>query len=232
MTVSEKTLGFAEAVQVQKSNWFSQSYTTLSDSGYQFLLSDTDLPFERLKKYKVLILGSFEFMSTALQKKLIQFADEGGTVVLGPRIPTLNERMQKELSLHTHLNADTKQTITQNSVALADSYKVGKGKIVVLPDLAHLPQALSAALDEMDLTCVTKNDPQFDVTIHKSSEKPDKMVVFVCNPTADPIKAKVGLNVKIKSVEEIWERRVIKSHEGSFSDDLPAYKIKIYECTL
>jgi beta-galactosidase len=232
MTISEKTLGFAEAVQVQKSNWFTQSYKTLSDSGYQFLLSDTDLPMERLKKYKVLVLGSFEFMNVALQTKLVQFAEDGGTVVLGPRIPTLNERMQKELTLLTHLNADTKQTIKKDSVELANAYQVGKGKIVVMQDLPHLPQALHAVLGDLDLTCAIKSDPRIDVTIHSSPEKPNELLVFVCNPTAEPIKAKVGLNVKIKSVKEIWENSEIKNDENSFSDDLPAYKIKIYECTL
>lgn len=232
MTVSEKSLGFMEAVQVQKANWFSQSYKTLSDSGYQFLLSDTDLPLDRLKKYKVLVLGSFEYMNSALQQKLVKFAEEGGNVVLGPRVPTLNERMEKDLTLLTHLNAEAKYQILDGSVEVAAQYQVGKGKITVMQNLAHLSATLPALLSDLSLVSVGKNDPRIDITVHKNPDKPDKLVLFVCNPTAEPIRAKVDLNVEVQSVREIWQDRLLKSAASTFSDELPAYTINIYECTL
>ncbi|NPV87325.1 MAG: beta-galactosidase [Anaerolineae bacterium] len=232
MTVSEKTLGFSEAVQVQKSNWFSQSYKTLTESGYQFLISDTDLPLERLKRYKALVLGSFEYMNTALQKKLVQFAEEGGAVLLGPRIPTLNERMHKDLTLMTHLVAANKRLLVQDGVELAHIYQIGKGCVMVLQSLDLLPKALPAALDRLELSRVVKSDPRLDVTIHKSPKKPDKMVVFVCNPTASPIEAEIDLKIKVKTIREIWEDRLVRHTTGTFSESLPAHKIMVYECTL
>ena len=82
MTVSEKTFGFQEPVQLVKSDWFSASYRCLTQAGYSFLLGDTALPLERLQHYKALVVSSFEFMSLSLQLKLVEFATAGGLVIL------------------------------------------------------------------------------------------------------------------------------------------------------
>lgn len=231
LTVSENSLGFPEAVQVQKSKWFSESYKTLSDSGYQFILGDTDLSLECLKKYKVLVLSSFEYMNTILQEKLVLFAEEGGIVVLGPRIPSLNQHIQDDNTLLSHLNMQSKLTFLHDFPELAQAYQVGKGRVILLQDPSQLSQSLSAILSNTKLTRVIKNDFRFDVIIHRSSENPEKKLVFVCNPTAEIIEAKIDLNEKFESIKEIWENRKIESDDMFFCDVLQAYKIMIYECT-
>lgn len=232
MTVSEKTLGFPEAVQMEKSKWFTKMYHALTDTGYQFLLSDTELPLERLKKYKALVLGSFEYMNVALQKKIVEFAQAGGNIILGPRIPTLDERMQKNLTLQSALHAENKQALTLGGEVIGYTYGVGKGTITHLTSLANPDETLKAALQNLSLVRAIKNDVRLDVIIHRSPEKPDRLIIFVCNPTAEPINAKVDLNVSLKSLKDIWDDRSIPTDGHSFNDTLPAYKIMIYEGAL
>jgi beta-galactosidase len=232
MTVSERTLGFAEPVQMAKSNWFNTMYHALTDTGFQFLLSDTALPLERLKKYKVLVLGSFEYMNVALQKKLVEFAESGGHVILGPRIPTLDEYMQENRTLSSTLQAAKRDSLVLRREEIGSVYALGKGSITHLTNLANSDEAFEAAMQGFNLVRVVKNDARFDVTIHRSPENPHCLIIFVCNPTAEPIEAKVDLNFPLKSLKDIWDDRSVPLDGQSFREALPPYKILIYEGTL
>jgi len=48
------------------------------------------------------IAPSFDFMNMGLQKKLLVYALKGGVLVLGPRIPFMNEHFHKESKFTTH----------------------------------------------------------------------------------------------------------------------------------
>jgi beta-galactosidase len=58
------------------------------------------------------------------------------------------------------------------------------------------------------------------------------MVVFVANPTADPIDAEVDLHVKLTSVRELWADRRVGAGGSVIRDALPPYTINIYESAL
>jgi beta-galactosidase len=232
MTVSEKTLGFMEAVQVAKSNWFTKMFHSLTDLGYQFLLSDTDLPLDRLQSYKVLVLGSFEYMNAGLQKKLIEYASTGGVVFMGPRIPELDETMQPTAILKDAIQSKDGHPVIEKQKAIGTQYKIEKGSIIHLETADYLADALKSVCTEVDLARVIKNDPRFDVTLHASSEKPGHLLVFVSNPTAELIKAKVELPIPIRSLRDIWDERTVQVDGRSFSENLIPYKIMVYEAVL
>jgi beta-galactosidase len=88
MTVSESTLGFAQSIQMAKTDRFHAAYRGLSEAGYAFLISDTKLAPERWAHYGAVVVSSYEYMSGALQQSLLAYAKAGGTVVLGPRLPS------------------------------------------------------------------------------------------------------------------------------------------------
>ena len=91
---------------------------------------------------------------------------------------------------------------------------------------------LDHTLHNLDLVRFSKNDPRLDVAIHGYPDQSDRLIVFIANPSAQAINAEVGLNVSLKSVKEIWEERPVQAGNRSWRDALPAYTIKIYECTL
>ncbi|HEY4690401.1 MAG TPA: beta-galactosidase [Anaerolineae bacterium] len=232
MTVSEKTLGFREPVQLAKSDWFRGFYRGLTETGYAFLLGDTALPSDRLQRYKALVLSSFEYLNASLQGKLVEFAKAGGLIVLGPRVPNLDERMRKDETLLSALRAANSQPLTAGNKAIGSVYRIDQGRIVLLTDLSNPTQALEEVLQGFDLVRASKNDPRLDVSIHRAPDQPERLIVFIANPTAESINAQVGLNVNLQWVKDIWEERPIHAGGHSWSDTLPAYTIKVYECTL
>lgn len=208
-------------------------YRGLTDAGYGFLLSDTALSPERWGQYEAVVLSSFEYMDSSMQRALVGFAQSGGLVVLGPRVPHLNERMQPDDTLGSALPEESREPISVDGAEVGNTYSVGQGRIAHVTDLTHPARAMETALRDFEPTRVSKKDPRLEVAIHRDTSDASRLVVFAANPTAEPIEAEVDLNVELKSVMDIWEGRTVTADDGgSFGDELPPYTINIYECTV
>lgn len=231
MSVSEKTMGFAEPVQMAKSTWFMKNYNALTETGHLFLLGDSALPLDRLQAYKALVVSSFEFLGADLQKRLVEYARSGGTVVFGPRIPELNEQMFEDTTLKDALLEAAKSPLTVGDEEIGTVYLVAAGKMIHLPVMNDANVCVTAALQDANVVRVTKSDPRPDVAVHMAKSE-DKLVVFVANPTAEPVSAKMALNISVKSMRDTWEDKLVELDENSWAENLPPYTIKIYECTL
>lgn len=206
MTVSERSLGFEEPIQTAKAEWFTRAYDSLNESGYAYLISDTALPLERWQRFKAVVVSSFEYMAADVQRKLAEFAAAGGTVVLGPRLPHLDERMRPDATLRRAVGA-------------------GEGRIVHLTDLS----ALQSAFDGLDLVSFTRNDPRLDVTVHAPRRDDGRRLVYVANPTAEAIAAEISPTPAVTFLRELWEDRPIDA-DGTLREELAPYTIGIYEC--
>lgn len=230
MTVSEQSLGFAEPIQMAKADWFGAWYRGLTASGFPFLLSDTALAPERWTRFKALVVSSFEYMSASLQRSLLDYVRAGGTVVLGPRLPSLDEGMRPDTTLAAALREGEVQPLGAGLVG--STYRVGHGRVVHLEKLDNAEQALAAALQSLDVVGFSRNDARLDVAIHRPADGASRLVLFVANPTAEPIEAEVGLSVNLAAAREIWDDRPATVSGPMLRDTLPAYTIRIYACEL
>ncbi len=231
MTVSESSLGFAQPIQMAKADRFNAAYRGLWDAGYAFLISDTKLAPERWSRYSAIVVSSFEYMSTALQQRILAFAQAGGTVVLGPRLPSLNEAMQPDETLAAAC-AGAGVPLVAGGAPVGTAFAVGGGRIVLVPDLGDAGATLGAALADVGATRFTRNDPRLDVTIHRAPGDRSRVVVFVANPTADPIDAEVGIGAELGTVTELWTGERVAPRGAVLAVAMPAYSIKIFECAL
>ena len=225
MTVAEDTLGFGEAIQVAKGDWFQGFYRSLYEGGYAFVLSDTDLAPDRLGAYKVVVVSSFEYMDVRTQQHLVDFAMAGGTVVLGPLVPHLDSLMRESDVLAGAL-ADGEQV-----GAGGTRFLVGQGQVVVVADLAAVASDLDAALALSPISRV-QTDERLDVVVHRDEQDTARRVVFVCNPTAEPISTRVRIGGQITSAGDLWGETTFTIDSGELVLDLPAYTIEICDCTV
>lgn len=225
MTVSESSLGFAQPIQVAKADRFAAAFSGLSDAGYAFLISDTKLAPERWSAYKALVVSSYEYLSAELQAALVAYAQTGGTVVLGPRLPSLDEAMKPCGTLTNACGAG-------RSLLGGTSYAVGSGRIVLVPDLGDGGAILAAALADVGATRFSRNDRRLDVTIHRVPGDASRAVVFVCNPVADPIDAEVGIGAELGKVTDLWTGEPVTPRGSVLAVPMPGYSIKIFECVL
>ena len=228
MTTSEETFGFDEPVQAVKNDWFVAFYESLSKGGQTFLLSDTALPADRLPRYKAVLLSSFEFLGAAVQKKLLDYVKAGGTVVVGPKLPSLDERFVADTTLLDAANAAKSSAVSVVNRKAATRHAIGKGALVVVHDIADVEAVLSVALAGAGIVPVRKNHPKLDVTIHRDPAVNGKAVVFVANPTDQPIAADIGIGAPVSKVSEVWEGKPVVVTETGWKDDFAPYTIKTY----
>lgn len=226
MTVADDALGFDQAVQVGKGEWFQAFYAGLYQGGFGFLLSDTDLAPARWAEYRAVVVSSFDYMNTQTQQNLVDYASEGGVVVIGPKVPALDSLMQDSLVLADSLtNAET-------SGFGGRRFSVGSGQIVVVEDIDSVSAILGGVLNGTAASRVQTSDARLDVVVHRDEVRPERRVVFVCNPTAEAIHTRVAIGVDIESAQNMWRDGSFTVENGELVLDLPAYTIEICDCTV
>lgn len=225
LTISEATLGFEEPVQVAKGTWFGAFSEALAATGASTVLSDTDLRPERWAERKVVVLTTLDYLDEGVQRALVDFAHQGGSVVIGPKVPQLDSLMRPCAVL-----ADA-----VGDAATADgvrTVRMGGGSITVVGDLASVPAAVAHVVRDAGAQEVSRNDLRLDVTVHSDPHDPAAKLVFVANPTADPIDAEVSLGSELKEVREIWDARDVEPNGPSIAEPMRPYSIHVYRCTV
>jgi beta-galactosidase len=206
MTVSERTLGFEEPIQTAKADWFTAAYDGLNEAGLAYLISDTALPLERWDRFKVVVVSSFEFMAADLQRKIVAFSERGGTVVVGPHLPTLDERMRPDETLKHAAESG------RRGFVLADTFEDAVG-----------------ALDRLELIRFERNDTRLDVAVHAPGDGESRRVVYIANPTDQTIEAEVNISPAVTWQRELWHDRPLDA-VTTLREQMPPYTISIYEC--
>jgi len=233
-TVSEDSFGFDVPIQLAKTEWFDGYYRGLTEQGYSFSIGDTSLSLEKLKEYKVLALASFEYMDSQVQNNLLEFAKDGGVVILGPKIPSLNAQFQRENVLNKYLSREKMVKITSNDEEAGFRYEAGKGSIIQLLELdkKKMGKILAVILKSVNVLKLEKNNPRVDITLHKNVKDPKHALIFVANPTPETIEAEVRLDMDLDFVKEIWENRRADIENKRLVDELPPYTIMMYKGVL
>src|SRR5208283_3044340 len=215
-----------------KADWFAGFYRSLTENGTAFLLSDTALDPARWRRFKIIVVSSFEYMNGALQRDLVDFAQEGGVVAIGPQIPHLGDTMEEDDTIQSALRRAAGQPLGDAGTELGTAWRLGKGRLVHLTALAGMAEALKASMAGVNVVSFCRNDPRLDVTIHRSVTDPGRVIAFVANPTADTIPAQVTFDFDMKSVREIWDNRDVPISGRHVNEQMKPYTVKIYECTL
>lgn len=229
MTVAEETLGFEQPIQLAKADWFNGAYRALSDSGFAFLLSDTALRPDRWERFRVLVLCTYDYLDVRLARALVAYATSGGTVVLGPKIPSLGLDMAPDTTLATALAEAGQAPLIVGDRRIGEVFRLGEGAIARVDDSTDVGVAIEALTGGADLVRFRRNDPRLDVAVHRDTRDSRRTVVYVANPTAEAIDAEIELSVPLGTVREIWDGRTIEVTGNRLRERLPAYTIRVFE---
>jgi beta-galactosidase len=225
MTVAEEPLGFAHAVQIEKSEWFGAFYGALYEAGAGYVISDTALAPSRWRTHRVVVVSTFEYLDTETQSALVDFARAGGTLVIGPELPQLDSTM---------LPCTTLADAARGAMAVTGGQRaqIGGGQVIVVSDLAQVPRAIGTALDGASVSRITKTDVNLDVVLHRDQTDPSRRVAFVCNPTDAEVSARIGLGAEIVAASGLWTDSAVSVKEGELALDLPPYSITVADLTV
>ncbi len=126
--------------------------------------SDTLLPYEKMKGHKAVWVVTFEILDKKAQENLRRFAEEGGTVILGPLVPSLDENLHP-FSAFSELKSGTEANI-------------GKGKFVLLQKWDE--KEVEKAMIGSNIQPIMEGLPSEILVTHFN--KNGKVIYFLANP--------------------------------------------------
>lgn len=166
---SEEALGFEGPIQVLWWRMIARFAEALTEAGVPYVYVDGDAPAERYEGMRVLISPSYEYASTERWARLCAFASEGGTVVFGPAMPTLDESMRPR---PFEVPRDARRVLIDRPEDAAD--------------------VVRALVEDLGLETPFRASPApVETTVHEDEGGP--RVLFVLNPAPERIEAEVEL---------------------------------------
>ncbi|HKP60138.1 MAG TPA: beta-galactosidase [Polyangiales bacterium] len=88
----QSPLGFAQPIQTEYSSFIARVAEALARAELPYVFVESDADEACLAELKVLITPSYEFAQRVRWQRLRAFAANGGQVIYGPRLPSLDER--------------------------------------------------------------------------------------------------------------------------------------------
>ena len=125
---SDESYGLSEPVASRYLRMLAFWYWALTASGTHFAMGDTSVSAEALSGYRMVIVPTFEFMDADAQARLLAFAEAGGTLVVGPRAPSLDGLMDPCDIIARHMREPAKL------VRDADLFGVQVDELALYPD--------------------------------------------------------------------------------------------------
>ncbi len=225
--VSNNSLGFSRPIQMEKSSWFDTFYKALSVNGFTFNLGDSAQSPEALKKYKAIIVTSFDYLTKDTAKKLVEYVENGGNLIIGPNIPEMDESFKEESLLKTYVEKASVESLEVSGKKTLKKYSSGKGNLFLISEKEDVENSVKKALDDLHAAKIRKTNKKVDAVLHKHKTK-DEYVLFVANPTSEEINAEVELQVSAKSLKDVWNDKETKIENGVLKEKLSPYEIKIF----
>ncbi len=131
--------------------------------------SDTILPYDKMKGHQAVWVVTFEIMDKKAQENLRRFAQEGGTVILGPLVPSLDENL-RPFTAFSELKESSQSA-------------VGKGKLLLLKQWDE--KEVQKALAEAGIRPVMDGLPAEILSTH--FKKNGKEIYFFANPSGKEV---------------------------------------------
>lgn len=165
----EDAFGFKGPVQTLWWNFIGRFADALTAEGIPYVYVDGDADASRFSRLRTLVVPSFEFASPATWRKICAFAKDGGHVVLGPAMPTLDDRMTRH------------------------PFEVPRqAELVYVDDQDDALRVVRELAQRLDLARPFRSsDPRIETSAHEGLGGP--RVLFVANPASQSLKTTIAL---------------------------------------
>ncbi len=87
LRIAPRDTGLRDRPEIDHDVVFAALFDGLRRAGIKLAVADSSVSRERLARERAIVLVAFERMSRPLAKRLVEWVEAGGTLVLGPRLP-------------------------------------------------------------------------------------------------------------------------------------------------
>jgi beta-galactosidase len=190
----------------EEGNWLSEVFRFLENGQMEYNISDTHAPMDELTKYDTIFLPTADFMEGAEQDKLLEFADRGGHLVIGPGIPTMDARMAPASVLGSRVQGPGTQAHGLGKITLLTSFDPDITKDLITADMPNT---------------ILQDNPNVRLTVREGVA----MLVFLANPTSSAQRSMLIASSPMRGVLNAPE----ETQSGSVTTELKPYSVQVWE---
>lgn len=175
-------------------------------------LGDTHLGRDRLDRYRVIVLQSLGFMDADDQARLLGWIEEGGHLLVGPAIPTMDPALLPCRVLAHRLDGP-------------GTSAVGSGRITWAQDpIAVAGMAATSTPGDVDRQPVTCDEPLLDLVLHRDGPRG---MLFAANPTPAALRATVTVR-DASRLRPAWPPGGRTTAAAPWTVDVPARAVRAW----
>ncbi|SHF39865.1 beta-galactosidase [Caldanaerobius fijiensis DSM 17918] len=188
--------------------WLENIGILLDKNNYDYDITDTHLHIENMERYTLIILSSYDFMDESVQQKIIQYAEKGGVVVMGPGLP--------------YLNTDMECTSYFRGITKGENV-VGTGKIYYINNYEDIIEII----EKLDIKReYILSNSKLELSLFRSPDKTNELL-FIANPTEKEVTSKLYFN-GFRKFKNAWKAEDVKGNR-QIEIRLKPYSIKVWE---
>ena len=197
--------GLGEPVQLAWWQWMAAVSDALTEARIPYVYVDSDAPPERFTGYRLLVAPSFAFASPERMARLRAAAEDGATVLLGPRWPDLDDRLEEH------------------------DFGTRFGELLEVDEPAPLREALLAHCERLGLRPPLRVGPApLEATLHETQDGVPR-VLFVLNPDERSHEARLELPGPWR-LRDAWTEATLEAEaDGSLPMEVPARTVRVLE---
>jgi len=225
---SEEKFGFEEPVQIAAERLFRAWYAELEIVKFPFVVGDTDMDLDAMCEYPLMVAPTYEFMASDEQDRLLEYARKGGVLVIGPRVPELDDGMKPCDTLKKAIKGRGQKL---EGYPDAMVHKAGKGKIVLTDGLNEEEVYRTTSVEAAAALAgihrpFLMSDPKIEMSLH-SSKDGKTSVLFVANPTEASRTASIIFDEKLKFTD-LWTGEKLQG-SGCVEFEVPPQTVSMLE---
>jgi beta-galactosidase len=160
------------SIRETNKNWLSDVFQLLQTQQIEYNISDSDVPLKQLNKYKMVFLPVADFMRQHDFEKLIDFVQRGGHLVMGPGMPSLNEKLRNLIFAKVIMG---QMMYKFEKMEAPGTVEMGNGKITWEPTM----EAIQAILPPSLQNPIVHDNPALHLTMREGPHN----LMFLANPT-------------------------------------------------
>ena len=200
-------------------------FCALSGARLSFDIGEPERPGGNLKRYKMMVLPSMEILEHQATVDLLAAVRAGGTLVMGPDIPRLDENGKADRTFKSALSGRGEKIPRIPSAKL---YHLGSGRIILLPELAEDDAGLAKLLGAVSrlAECRMLPDPG-DAELDTAEHPGEPGFLWLANPTGEERRAELRLK-DAAVLTDRWSGEVFQGPEP-FGIPMPPYTVRPLE---
>lgn len=197
-----------EADDRRSDNWLGTVIKRLEARSIDYDLADTHIDPARLRRYPLVFVPTVDFMDQQDQAHLLDYAEQGGLLILGPGVPYLDPALTPGEVLSKH-------------VVQPGRNAVGAGNIWWITQ-QEMPATVDALAQPGEFSC-----DDFQIQLVRQSND-ECTLLFVANPTASQRETVLRFP-GTRRLRGVWRTGEMCEGEGEISMKLEPYSVQIWE---